>query len=419
MPKVALTDRFVSGVKTSEIQEDLFDDHPKMRGLCLRVTSAGHKTWGMIFTSPKDGKRARIKFGTYPATSLAQARALAMEARRNVEEGRDPRDVAAHQAATAMTVAGLIESWLEKHARPNLRSADEIERRLVKNVTPIIGRVKLADLHRRDMNRVVDPVLARGAPREAGCVFEDFRAIVRWAVKRGDLDRNPFDGMEKPASSKPRERTLSDDEIRAVWTGLPAVLARSKACQRIIRLCLVTAQRLGEVAGMEPAEIDLKARIWTIPGRRTKNARIHQVPLSDMATEIIEEALAEAGKNAKWLFPKQDGKGPLPIEAVDKTVKRANDPDEDRPLGRFGTPYWTPHDLRRTALTNFAAMGISPVVAGAVANHISVTKATITLAVYTTYTYEKEKREALNRWAERLAEVVGGGALEAQADAAA
>src|SRR5262245_37417200 len=183
MPKVALTDRFVQGVKTGEIQEDYFDDSPKTRGLCLRVSNAGRKTWGMIFTSPKDGKRDRINFGTYPATSLAQARTFAMEARQNLEGGRDPRDVAVQQAATAMTVAGLVDSWLEKHARPNLRSADEIERRLAKNVTAIIGNVKIAELHRRDMNLVVDPVLARGAPREAGCVFEDFRAVVRWAVK--------------------------------------------------------------------------------------------------------------------------------------------------------------------------------------------------------------------------------------------
>ena len=62
-------------------------------------------------------------------------------------------------------------------------------------------------------------------------------------------------------------------------------------------------------------------------------------------------------RDARWLFPRKDGKGPLPIEVVDKTLYRANEPSEDRPLGRFGIPHWTPHDLRRTALTNFAATG--------------------------------------------------------------
>jgi integrase len=81
------------------------------------------------------------------------------------------------------------------------------------------------------------------------------RAIVRWAVEREYLDANPLDGMSKPAESTSRARVLTDDEIRTLWTGLPRALARSVDCQRIIKLCLVTAQRVGEVAGMTRAEL--------------------------------------------------------------------------------------------------------------------------------------------------------------------
>jgi integrase len=342
--------------------------------------------------------------------SLARARTLAMEAHGHLAEGRDPRDVAAEQTVAAMTVADVIESFLEKHARPSLRSAEEIERRLAKNVTPIIGSMNVADLHRRDMNRVVDPVLTRGRRVEAGRVFEDLRAVVRWAVARGDLDHNPFDGMKKPVGSTPRERALSDDEMRVVWNGLPTTLARSNTCQRILKLCLVTAQRVGEVAGMALSELDLKTATWTIPPARTKNKHRHIVPLSTTAVELIKEAIADAGERAEYVFPNKDGKGPLSPLVVAKTVLRAQEIDEERPHGRFGIPHWTPHDLRRTALTNFAALGIVPVVAGAVANHVSVTKATITLAVYTQYTYEREKREALELWADRLRAIVVAGA---------
>ncbi len=158
MPRLSLTDRFVAGAKSAEAQTDNFDDSPRTRGFCLRVTKAGRKTWCLIFTSPKDGKRARMTLGGYPATSLARARTLAIVAHGHLDEGRDPRDAAAEQTAGAVTVAALIESFLEKHARPNLRSAAEIERRLMKNVVPVIGGMKVGDLHRRDMNRVVDPV---------------------------------------------------------------------------------------------------------------------------------------------------------------------------------------------------------------------------------------------------------------------
>lgn len=404
MPQVSLTDRFIAGAKSPDVQTDYFDDNSKTRGLCLRVTSVGRKTWCLLFTSPKDGKRARLTLGGYPATSLARARTLAIEAHGHLDGGRDPRDVAAQNAADAMTVARLVESFLEKHARPNLRSAGEVERRLARNVLPLIGNMKIADLHRRDMNRVVDPVLARESRVEASRVFEDLRAVVRWAVARGDLDHNPFDGMKKPNGSTPRERTLSDDEVCVLWNALPKAMGRSKACQRVLKLCLLTAQRVGEVAGMALSELDLKAAVWTIPGVRTKNAYRHVVPLSGAAVELIREAIGDAGPNAAYVFPNKNGTGPLCPLVVAKTLLRAQE--------RLDVSHFTAHDLRRTALTNFAALGIPPVVAGAVANHVSVTKASVTLSVYTQYSYDREKRDALVRWAERVRSMVDRKATE-------
>jgi integrase len=408
MPIVALTDRFAAAAKSPAApQTDYFD--AGTRGLALRVAAGGRKTWTVHFTSPKDGKRARLVLGTYPATSLAAARAKALEAASHVDAGRDPRDVFAAQDAAAVTVATLIGSYLEKHVTPNLRSAPAIERRLNKNVVPIIGSTRLVDLHRRDVNKVVDPIIARERPVEAARVFEDLRAALRWAVGRGDLDHNPMEGMPKPAASAPRERVLSDGEIRTLWTGLPKALKRSKQVQRIIRLCLVTAQRVGEVAGMRVDELDLDAKTWSLPGSRTKNGSPHQVPLSDMAIAIIEEAIAEAGEEPIFVFP--SAAGPLPPHAVARTIGRAQERAEGKPIGRFGIVHWTAHDLRRTALTGMAKLGVAPIVAGAVANHLSVTKATVTLAVYTQYTYDREKREALTKWAERLeAIIVGRGA---------
>ena len=256
MPKVALTDRFVAHAKAQgAIQLDYFDE--SVPGLALRVSSRGRKTWTFHYTSPGDGKRARLTLGTYPATSLSRARGLATEARGNVQEGADPRI----RASAAMTVAGLVDSYIEKHVA-TLRTAAEIERRIRKNILPIIGDLQLADFHRRDVNRCVDPIAKRGSPIEAARAFEDLRAMLRWAVSRGDLDHNPIDGMKKPATSKPRERVLSDDEMRALWAGLPIALAKSVTCQRIIKLCLVTAQRVGEVAGLRSAELDLKRGLW-------------------------------------------------------------------------------------------------------------------------------------------------------------
>jgi integrase len=304
---------------------------------------------------------------------------------------RDPRDVNTVQAG-AMTVRQLVASYLDKRVRPTLRSAKAIERRFNKNVLPIIGNLPLADLHKREINRVVDPILKRKRPVEAARCFEDVRALFRWSVARGDLDNNPMQGMQKPGEAQPRERVLSDHEIRSLWNQLPEALPRSKAVQRIIKLCLLTGQRVGEVSGMRYDELDLDARLWTIPGARTKNKHKHIVPLSDLAVELIGDP------DGEFLFPNDEGDGPLPAHAVAKTITKAQE--------RFGLAHWTAHDLRRTVVSKMAELGIAPIVRAHIINHRSVTRAGVTLGVYDHYNYAKEKREALALWADRLVGIV-------------
>jgi integrase len=241
----------------------------------------------------------------------------------------------------------------------------------------------------------VDPIVRRGRLAEACRVFEDLRSIMRWAVARGDLDRNPMDGMKKPATSRSRTRVLSDDEIRELWNDLPKTLSKSKACQRIIQLCLVTAQRVGEVSGMRRDELDLKNKLWSLPGTRTKNSFPHSVALSDLAIRIINEALAAAG-NSAFVFPSNGDA--LPPMAVARTIGRAQE--------RFGIAQWSAHDLRRTAITNMARLGVLPIVLGHVANHRTTTKAGITLGVYAHHDYSNETRQALDQWSAHLANVI-------------
>jgi integrase len=372
--KVMLTDRLVAGAKARAGGQCEFFD-AKVRGLSLRVSAGGARTWSFHYTDTS-GRRRRMTLGTYPPLYLAGARAAAIEARALVENGKDPLA----QKTVAGTVTDLIEAYLAKHVRPNLRRADQVERRLRKNVIPLIGGVKLADLHRRDVNRVLDPIIERKRPIEANCVHADIRAMLRWAVRRGDLDRDPIAGMPAPSPIRHRDRTLTDPEISKLWSKLGALPIDA---QRIIRLCLITAQRIGEIAGMRPGELDLAAREWQLPGSRTKNKHPHRVPLSDLA--IIEIGAAFEG---------------FAISAADvtKVVSKVE----------FGIPHFVPHDLRRTALTGMAKIGIPPLVLGHIANHRTTTKAGMTLSVYVHHAYEKEKREALELWADRLHGIIAG-----------
>src|SRR5262249_47514774 len=205
-----------------------------------------------------------VTLGRYPSISLARARTAAIE----VREGR-----------TAGSIAALAEVYLKSIS--GNRTAREVVRRLRKDVLPVIGHIALRDLHRRDVTRVID---AKAAPIAARRAFEDIRGMVRWAVARGDLDHNPIDGMKGPPLSKPRERVLTEDEIRQLWQRANEL---GVECERIVKLCLVTAQRLGEVVGMRRSELDLGRRLWNIPGSRTKNGHPHSVPLTRLALELI------------------------------------------------------------------------------------------------------------------------------------
>jgi integrase len=387
--RLNFTDRAVASLKAADTrQTEHFD--AKVTGLALRISSTGARSWFFHFTDT-GGRRVRAKLGSYPSMSLALARSTALEARAQLEAGDDPR---AHKAATAaMTVATLVESYLAKRVRPGLRSAYQVERRLHKNVVPIIGDVRLADLHRRDINRVVDEVIARDRLAEANSVYADLRTMLRWALKRGDLDHDPTAGMGLPCAPRRRDRALSETEIAKLWAALPTAFGVSLDCQRILQLCLITGQRVGEIAGMTRTELDLPAREWRLPASRTKNKHAHTVPLSGMALRVINDALADAGDSRPNLFT-------LPAREVPRLVAQAQD--------TIGLDQWVPHDLRRTALTRMAALGVEPVVLGYVANHIGTTKAGVTLGVYVKHTYTNETRRALDLWADRLAAIVTG-----------
>lgn len=414
MPTVELTDRFCLSAKPiDDKQTDYFDTNTK--GLCLRVSPAGTRSWNLVYTKPGDGKRARMKLGRYPEIKLGKAREKARDARADIGEGTDPI-VEKKALAASQAVSDMVENYVARHASTK-RSGDEIARRLRKNVSDMIGTIKLADLHRRDLTRCIDAVKDRGAHVEANRIFEDMRAMVRWARGRGDLDDNLVEGMKRPTETTERDRVLSADEIKTMWQALPDADMR-ESTRRILRLCLVTGQRVGEVTGMVHDELDLAQRLWTIPAARAKNKREHVVPLSDMAHEIIREQIAAVEalderkdrKATPFIFPGPGSRAAVTGASIPKAVKR----EEVTKRGTatiMGIAPWTPHDLRRTAATHMEEIGISPFIIGQVLNHVSATKTSITSRVYARYDYAREKREALELWANRLAVIVEGKAL--------
>jgi len=388
--RAELTDRFIAKAKPRDAQQSEYFD-TLVKGLSLLV-SASSKSWYLHYSHA--GKRSRMKLGSYPEISLAQARKKAREARSAVMEGNDP--LAEKRAvAASLCVHDLVENYIARQASTR-RTHEEIARRLRRNVSGVIGDVKLSALHRRDLTRCIDAVKDRSADIEANRVFADARAMIRWARGRGDLDSNLMEGMSKPSVERIRDRILTPDEIREVWAASDLGDAH-KSIHRILRLCLVAGQRVGEIAGMRRNELNLDQRLWTIPAERAKNRREHRVPLSDIAVAILEEQIAANRSHLPFVFPSY--RSATRVLAVDAAVRRQG-------------WTWRPHDLRRSAATMMEELGVSPFVVGHVLNHAGVTKATVTSRVYARYDYAKEKREALNLWADRLEAIIAGDAAK-------
>ena len=167
MSTVELTDKFCQSAKAmGGRQTDYFDT--VVRGLCLRVSPAGARTWNLLYTRPVDGKRARMKIGRYPEIKLGGdegARQRAKNARAAVGDGSDPIADKKAQAAS-QSLADLVENYVARHASTK-RTGPAIARRLRYNVTSQIGGIKLSELHRRDITGCLDAIKDRGADVEA------------------------------------------------------------------------------------------------------------------------------------------------------------------------------------------------------------------------------------------------------------
>lgn len=397
MTRRALTDKFLASLSSGVANRtEVFDG--LCPGLSIRVTRAGKKTWTYTYTNPATHKRARLTLGTYPATRLQVARERALGAREKVEQGEDPATTP--EARPVKTVLHLIEDRIRLEVRGKLRTCDKIQRRYDRHVLPIVGAMPVTDFRIAHLNKIVDPIRERNCPEEARKVHSDMFALFNFALRRGEVEYMPIAKAKAPASASPRQRFLTVEEIARFWRSVPSVLANSERVPTILRLCLVTGQRVGEVAGIRRAEVDFVRRTWTLPRERVKNKHDHIVPLSDLAIELLNEALRET--NSGYAFPHREENRPISVTVVDRAVRRAE--------MRFGIPHWTPHDLRRTVATHMLRkennLNISRFDRALVLNHRSTTKATVTDEVYDCNEYLEEKREALEKWGAFLSRLV-------------
>jgi integrase len=412
-------DQTIRSLPAPEKRREIPDD--RITGLYLVVQPSGAKSWAVRYRA--DGAPRKLTLGPYPAVDLATARKRAQEALGDLARGVDPaaRKKAAKEAhraeqSTADRVDAVAALFVERYAKRTAGPlwARETERLLKVEVIPKLGAKRLGDVKRADIHDLLDGIVDRGSPFTANRTLAVLRRMCNWAIERGIIAASPVDKIKPPAVEDARDRVLSDDEIRLAEGAFGRI---GWPFGPIARLLLLTGARRDEIAEGRWSEIDLAAKTWTVVKERSKNGVAHEIPLSDAAVLILQGLPRIGDKKDGFVFT-TTGRSPVSgfsraKAAIDKAIvealkeqaaERGDDPAEVKaPAG------WVLHDMRRTAASGMAGLGIAPHVVEAVLNHRSGTIKGVA-AVYNRYSYAPEKRAALEAWARRLETIVTGGA---------
>ena len=385
-------------------------------GFGLRINAGGRKTYFIM--TRINGKQRRLTVGNAELTALADARDKAREMMRDAARGIDPAErerIERREAQKARqdTFAAVAAQYMQEHGG-KLKSGAEIQRKLDVDILPEIGDMPIADIRRADIKELV---LAKRAisPVAANRLVSLIHSVFIYAMDDERLDSIP-NLRRLTEKETPRDRVLTDEEIRDVWR---ACLRLGYPYGHLVRFALLTAQRRGEVAGLVSDELNGDG--WKLPKERAKNGMGHLVPISELAQSVLDgcpqidgaeivfagthrvvrngKATIEPNQLAGWSKLKlRLDKAVMDIRRED-AEEADDDPDKVKPL-----PHWTVHDLRRSAATGLQSLGFTDDVIDRVLNHVQpgVRKS------YNHFSRDPEKARALDAWARHVEAVVSG-----------
>ncbi len=384
---------------------------PDLPGFALRVTSKGVRSFVMDYrpkSGPHRGKLTRWTIGRLGELSLAEARQTARDARiairdRGADPARDSRYNEPEDGPESYEKA--VEDYYAKYqvGKKGNRTA-HTTKRLLRNGGADWLHKPLAEITRQDIHDVLDRIMAEKKPYLANRTHAAFRTFFKWCAGRDKIAFSPCEGVERPFDGeKPRERHYSDKEIKVLWHGVDKLGAYLAA---FVKLALLTGKRRGEIAGLTWNELDLEEGFWTLPPERSKNVREHRMPLSDLAVRILK-GLPRVKDNS-LVFPSRKTGRPMngwnKFQLAVEDACKPEDGDNSQVAG------FTFHAARHTLKTRLGALGIPPHVKDKVLHHAPPKTAG---EAYDHYDYQKEQREALEAWADRVKTVVWPEGVEA------
>jgi integrase len=425
--KKPLTDVFVRSVEVP-LKGRLEIADLRCSGLTLRVTKGGVKSWSFRFRDPRSRRLTRATIGAYPTVTLQMARERALELGREVAGGVNPVEKKRRERgeASTRTFEALAERYMTEYARRHKRTAEADQRNLSLHVLPLWRRRPFDGIGRSDVIELCEGVVAKGSPIQANRVQALLSKIFSFALDAELVTANPCARLKKRSKETPATRVLSDNEIRLFWRriGDPP---NSNRIGQALRLVMLTGVRVTELTGAELKEFerlgDPENATWTIPAARSKNGNAHVVPLSGLALSIVGALVKRATALEREKSPPRfllaspnDPEGPIDGHALSVAMIRFGNSlsattetkysgiDEARAATAWTSDRPSAHDLRRTLATRLAGSGIPAEDISACLNHV---RTGVTARHYDLYDRAREKRRALELWAEQVTSIVG------------
>jgi len=365
-----LTDMTVKALKAPEKGVIYYTDEA-LAGFGVRVSEGGTKS----FVLTHGPRRQRETIGRFGVVSLQDARA---EAKRRLAEYTLGR----HQSRTVGWNVALEEYLAEVASKRKPRTHADYEYLLTRFFR--YGSTKLSDIEPQDLRKSLDKL--KNTPAVHQHAFVVLRAFLRWAHRKHYVDVNPMERMQAPHRYVPRERVLTDEELKRIWNA-----AGDSTFGNIVKLLILTGQRRGEICGLTGEMVGKDA--ITLPSSLTKNSRQHTIPLGTLARSFVT-----GPRNREALLFPALGKA---------TLFKGFSPCKRRLDARSGVSGWTLHDLRRTFATGLASIGVSLPVIERLLNHVSGSFSGI-VGVYQRYDFLPEMRDAITQWEEHMQELTRG-----------
>lgn len=416
MPENKLTDKHLRAIKPLDTEQVLGDGG----GLWVRILPKNKGgAVNFYYRFQYAGKERRYNCGTYPETSLAQAREHRNAARNLVRQGLDPviqecNERAARSAAQIMesmekTVSDLLDDWKRVHLSKNRKDGGiSVVDAMKRDVIPVIGAMKAKDVRLPHITMVIDRILDRNARRTANQILSLMRQMFRHGLGRGIVEIDPTLAMsKKQAGGKetPVTRNLSFAEIcelhkKCKHADLPARI------EAAIWLLLATGARVGELSNAKWIHINEDQNTWTIPAQNSKNGKEHLIHLSPFAMEQL--SVLKAIKCSDYLLAGRDPKNPISEKLISKSVRdRIRSVPLKKRTPKVGSLLltggeWSPHDLRRTMASRMGDLKVLPHVIERCLNHSQQGIS----GVYQQQEYLPERKAAFLKWGRKLKSLI-------------